>query len=393
MQHRILSAIIAAAFSIAAIAQETCTIKGHIADTQLGDGAKVKKVTLTRTNELGQTIEVATAKVKKGSYTFTYKMTEGEPTLQYAITGFGEGSIALFVEPGEVNIATAQATQPEQSQVSGTPTNDTYAEYQGIYTHAQAVVAEQVAALEAAHGAAWLETAEGKSAIKRIEAKEAIHTKAQVLRFLIDHNASPMTPLVVERTQLPQLSDAYAEQITKAMSTTLHAHPYYLSLRNSMLAGALKVGNEAPNITLPLLTGETTHLTDYLGKYVILNFWAPGCDKSAAMLAEMKKVYEEVVKANADQFVIISIALDSNLDAWREAVSSNEINREGWLHACDGVGASSPAARLLKVEAAPKILLIEPEGRAVSLNMENDEIIMRLEQILMGDLYYLDQKE
>ena len=112
-----------------------------------------------------------------------------------------------------------------------------------------------------------------------------------------------------------------------------------------------------------------------------------------ALLAEMKKVYEEVVKANADQFVIISIALDSNLDAWREAVSSNDINREGWLHACDGVGASSPAARLLKVEAAPKILLIEPEGRAVSLNMENDEIIMRLEQILIGDLYYLDQKE
>ena len=74
MQHRILSAIIAAAFSIAAIAQETCTIKGHIADTQLGDGAKVKKVTLTRTNELGQTIEVATAKVKKGTYTFTHKL-------------------------------------------------------------------------------------------------------------------------------------------------------------------------------------------------------------------------------------------------------------------------------------------------------------------------------
>jgi thiol-disulfide isomerase/thioredoxin len=196
----------------------------------------------------------------------------------------------------------------------------------------------------------------------------------------------------VERTLLPVLSDAYAEQITKAMSTTLHAHPYYISLRNSMLSSILKVGNEAPNITLPLLSGETKQLSDYRGKYVILNFWNSACEKSAEMLAEMKNVYE-VVKANADQFIILSIALDNDLATWREAVSNNDIDREGWLHACEGVGETSLAAKLFKVEAAPKVLLIEPEGRAVSLNMELDEIVMRLEQILMGDLYYLDQKE
>lgn len=393
MQHRILSAIIAATLSVAAIGQETCTIKGHIADTQLGDGTKVKKVALTRTNELGQTLEVATAKVKKGNYTFTYTLAENEPTLQYHITGFGEaGSIALFVEPGEVNVSTALATRPEQSTLSGTPTNELYAEYRAIYSDGASEVAAQLAALEEANGAAWLETAEGKREVKRIEAKEAIKTRTQVLRFFIDHNDSPMTPLEVERTLLPVLSDAYAEQITKAMSTTLHAHPYYISLRNSMLSSALKVGNEAPSVTLPLLSGETKQLSDYRGKYVILNFWNSACEKSAAMLAEMKNVYE-VVKANADQFIILSIALDNDLATWREAVSNNDIDREDWLHACEGVGETSLAAKLFKVEAAPKVLLIEPEGRAVSLDMELDEIVMRLEQILMGDLYYLDQKE
>ena len=42
MQHRILSTIIATALSIAVCAQETCTIKGNIANTQLNDGSKVK---------------------------------------------------------------------------------------------------------------------------------------------------------------------------------------------------------------------------------------------------------------------------------------------------------------------------------------------------------------
>ena len=66
---------------------------------------------------------------------------------------------------------------------------------------------------------------------------------------------------------------------------------------------------------------------------------------------------------------------------------------EGWLNACDLAGADSPAAKLLGVEKAPRIILVEPEGRAVSLDMDVDEVVMRVEQILSGDLYYFDQAE
>lgn len=392
MQHRILSAIIAATLSVAAIAQETCTIKGHIADTQLGDGTKVKKVALTRTNELGQTLEVATAKVKKGNYTFTYTLAENEPTLQYHITGFGAGQgIALFVEPGSVSIATPNAMQPQQSTVAGTPTNDTYAQYRAILDAGASSTAGQIAALEQRHGKEWLATAEGKSATKRIEAMQAIKTETEALRFLIEHNASPMMPLEVEHTLLPKLSEAYADQMVKAVSSTLHQHPYYRSLHNAVLASALKVGNVVPDITLPLMSGDTKHLTDYRGKYIILNYWTPGEEKCDAMLAELKNVYD-VVKGEKD-YIILSVALTSDAATWEKEVEARGINREGWLHACDGIGAESPAAQRFKVAATPKILLIEPEGHAVSLDMELDEVIMRIEQIMSGDLYYLDQKE
>jgi hypothetical protein len=39
------------------------------------------------------------------------------------------------------------------------------------------------------------------------------------------------------------------------------------------------------------------------------------------------------------------------------------------------------------------MILVDPEGRAISLNMEADEVQMRVEQILEGDLYYLDQSK
>ena len=389
---RIITSIIAAAACLAAGAQQTCTIKGTIADTQLNNGEKIKTVTLTHTNELGQPVEVATAKVKRGRYTLKHTLTDNAPVLQHTLTGFGEDrGIALFVEPGEITVSTASATHPEQSTVAGTPTNDTYAQYRAILDAGASSTTEQIAALEQRHGKEWLATAEGKSAVKRIKAREAIKTETEALRFLIDHNASPMMPLEVERTLLPKLTEAYADQMVKAVSSTLHSHPYYLSLRNAVLASALKVGNEVPDITLPLLTGDTKHLADYRGKYIILNYWTPGDEKSVGMLAELKNVYD-VIKGEND-YIILSVALTSDAAAWKKEVEAHGINREGWLHACDATGTESPAARRFKVEKTPKILLIEPEGHAVSLDMELDEVVMRIEQIMSGDLYYLDQKE
>lgn len=388
MRNKIFS-IIALAACMAVSAQETCIINGTIADND----TKVKKVSLTRTDELGNQITVATAKVKRGKYTLTHELAQDAPALQYTLTGFGEaGSIALFVEPGEVAVNTALASNPEQSTVSGTPTNDTYAQYQAILAESAREVADKVAALEQQHGQAWTASPEGKSAIKRLKAQVAIKTESQVIRFLIEHNASPMMPLVTEHTLLPKLTDVYAGQMLNAVSTTLHTHPYYLSLHNSVLSASMKVGNEVPDIALPLLTGDSKHLSDYRGRYVVLHFWKSDCESSAASLDELMRLHE-VIKEHQDQFVIISVALDTDKSALQAAVESKGISHESWLHACDGAGAASPAAKLFGVDSTPKIIVVEPEGLAVSLNMDIDDVVMRTEQILSGDLYYLDQQE
>ena len=353
----------------------------------------MKKVFLTGTDDFGQPVTVAEAKVKKGSYTFEYELAQDEPVLLYTVAGFGEGmGIELFVEPGEITVNTPSAAQPCVSKVVGTPVNDAYTEFMDIFANGYKEVEKEVAALVSANSNEWLGSAEGKAAVGRIESKEGIKTLSQTIRFLIGHNASPMMPLVVECYLLHLLTPAYAEQVMNAVSTSLYTHPYYLSLRNRVLANNLKVGNEAPDITLHLLGGETKRLSDYRGKYVVLNFWASGCAKSAEMFAELQKLYD-LVKEYGDEFVIVSVSLDTDKAAWAKAVESNGINREGWLHACDGAGTVSPAAEFFGLENTPKILLIEPEGRAVSLDMEIGEVVMRADQILMGDLYYLDQIE
>lgn len=369
---RLLTTILSVAFCIAASAQGICVINGNIADNKLSDGKKIKKVYLTRTNELGQVETVAESKIRKGKYTFKRELAKDEPVLMYMITGFGEGQgIELFVEEGEVSVNTEKASQPCGSIVSGTPTNDEYSAFKTVLN-------------------GGFNATEGSSN-ESMKCREAIKTLSNTIRFLIDHNASPMTPFAIEHYLLHLLSPTYADQMLKSVSVSLHNHPYYLSLRNSVLANSLKVGNEVPDVTLPMLGGETKKLSDFRGKYVVLNFWEIGCDKSAAMIEELKNLYG-IVK-EGQQFVVVSFALESDKAAWKSAVEANGMNLDGWYNVCDGAGAESPAAKLLGVEKAPRIIIVEPEGRAVSLDMDIDELIIRVEQILSGDLYYLDKEE
>lgn len=373
MLRRLLFTIVAVICCVAASAQGTCVINGNIADSKLTDGRKIKKVFLTRTDEQGRTHTVAESKVKKGKYTFKRELAQDEPVLMYTVTGFGEGmGIEVFVEQGEVAVNTASAAKPCATTVTGTPANDTYSEFKKMIGECS--------------------DAAGDGADESIKSKEAIKCLSQMIRFLIDHNDSPMTPLAIERHLLHLLSPSYADQMLKSVAASLHNHPYYLSLHNKVLSGSLKVGNIVPDIQLPLLGGEKKQLSDYRGKYVVLNFWALGCEKSAQMLDEIQSLYD-IVKDNKEQFVIVSFALESDAAAWESAVNSNNMLRDGWLNACDCMGADSPAAKLLGVDKAPRIIIVEPEGRAVTLDMDVDELIIRVEQILSGDLYYLDKEE
>ena len=142
MFKKIVLAAICAVVSLTSAAQDICTINGAVA------GGGVAKVVLTRTDSFGNEVNVATAKVKKGKYSFKVKLAKDEPVMLYNITGLGEGRVELFVEPGLVTVSTPSLSAVEQSSVSGTPTNDTYTAYKAIYANGE----ERVKAATSASG-------------------------------------------------------------------------------------------------------------------------------------------------------------------------------------------------------------------------------------------------
>lgn len=76
-------------------------------------------------------------------------------------------------------------------------------------------------------------------------------------------------------------------------------------------AGAVGIGQSAPDFTLPRLDGDgQLSLTDYQGKVVLVDFWASWCGPCRLSLPRYDELYQEF----GDQgFVVVAINLDEDL--------------------------------------------------------------------------------
>ncbi|MCL2348247.1 MAG: carboxypeptidase regulatory-like domain-containing protein, partial [Planctomycetaceae bacterium] len=121
----------------------------------------------------------------------------------------------------------------------------------------------------------------------------------------------------------------------------------------------------------------TLQLSDFRGKYVVLDFWATWCGPCLANLPELKKLHEKY-KDN-EQFALIGVSLDeaNQAEMLGRFVSKREMS---WLHVLAG-GWNADVVRDYHVNAIPCLFVVDPEGKILMTNPNIGAIDEKLGEI------------
>jgi len=115
----------------------------------------------------------------------------------------------------------------------------------------------------------------------------------------------------------------------------------------------LGVGDYAPKFDLDNLEGEDINLTDYQGKYLLLNFWATWCPPCRKEMSDLNQFYQK----NQDEFVVVGVNIGENKEDVKKFMHSGGYEYPILLD------RDRQVAFLYRASVIPTSYFIDPEGR------------------------------
>ena len=120
----------------------------------------------------------------------------------------------------------------------------------------------------------------------------------------------------------------------------------------------VKEGDKMADTELFDLDGKIHHLTDFKGKYILLDFWSSGCGPCIMALPEMKEIQEQY----KERLTVISLSSDTK-SRWKAASAKHEMT---WQNLSDLKQSAGLYAKY-GVNGIPNYVLISPEGKIMKM--------------------------
>ncbi len=312
------------------------------------------------------------SKAKEDKFQFTGKI--GSTVNAWANTrGFkSRKNFSFYLEKGTI-IINGYIDALDEISITGTPSNNEQTETR---KHTNSIF-KRVLPLREKLKTVENNSAEYKNITTDINAKyDSI--QAYEMAFIRAHPNSYMsaTLLWVKQDKLPldeleSLYNTFPVQIQNSSNS--------IAIREKIKARKfVAVGNYAPDFISKDTSGNLVRLSDFKGKYVLLEFWANWCVPCRAEHPNLVALYE---KYKDKGFDILQYSVDelNAAEKWKAAIVKDKLI---WTQTSDLDGFESKVSKMYGVQPIPDGFLIDPNGKILARGLRGKELEEKLKSVL-----------
>lgn len=359
----ILVLLVASAIAFSSCKKESgFTINGKINSDETG-WVYLQKV---QDNKL---VSIDSVEVSKGAFTFKGKLEF--PDMYYIKFSNQEQFLPIFLENSKINVD-FNTENIESSKVTGSTEHalfDKYRETESTYRKQLDGIYENYK--NAAQAGNEVEINRYENQYDSVENILNNITKD----FIMQNPSSAVAPMLAWQ-KVYNYSLEELKNINNTLSKSLEkSENYQKLLERATILENVQVGKTAPDFTLNDTANKPVKLSEFKGKYVLLDFWASWCGPCRR---ENPNVVENFNKYNQKDFTVFGVSLDNNRTDWIEAIHHDKLT---WSHVSDLQGWKNVVAKQYGVMSIPSSFLIDPNGVIIGKDLKGDELAKKLEEI------------
>jgi peroxiredoxin len=275
-------------------------------------------------------------------------------------------NFTFFIEKGSIHID-GDVSDVDNISVTGTPGNEDYTIQKKIENDIYGKMKQLQARYKEQQG-------NKDEAAKIMNEMDACRDSIQVKRiqFITSKPGSPASAIFLYVLQ-DHISVEELETLYNNLSDAVKKVSFVRDIPNKIAARKRSsIGKSAPEFAAMDINGKSFKLSDYRGKYVLLEFWASWCVPCRQETPAVVKAY---AKFHDKGLEIISVSLDDKKDKWEKAIEEDHMP---WTHTSDLNAFDNKIAKLYGVQPIPDNFLIDPQGKIVARALRGEELEEKL---------------